>query len=54
LPKIKWVVRNLSMRYAKKLLNEIFKLKHSSDIKKYMEEALHGEGLSELTRIGRS
>lgn len=54
LPKIKWVIRNISMRYAKKLLNTVFELKHTSDIKLYMEEALAKEGLTELMRIGRS
>lgn len=54
LPKMKWVIRNLSLKHAKKVLEEVLLLRKVSDIRLHMEEAVNQLGLAELVRAGRS
>lgn len=54
LPKMKWVIRSLSIDYAKQLLKESLSLRHAAETRLYLEEALTREGFAELIRSGRS
>lgn len=54
LPKVKWVIRSLSIEYAKQLLREILMLRHASEIRAHLEQALVRHNLAELIRVGRS
>lgn len=53
LPKIKWVIRSLSIETARKLLRNCLMLRHAAEIRLQLEPALIQHGLSELVRTGR-
>lgn len=54
LPRVKWVVRSLSLGKARKLLSEVLEMEHSSQIRAHLQRALEQEGLGNLIRGGRA
>jgi phosphotransferase system enzyme I (PtsP) len=54
LPRVKWVIRNISLAHARKVLADVLELKHSAEIRLYLQKALEDEGLGGLIRAGRS
>ncbi|QTS83631.1 phosphoenolpyruvate--protein phosphotransferase [Coxiella endosymbiont of Amblyomma nuttalli] len=54
LPRIKWVIRNFSMKKAKELLKEMLKMDDPKDIRLHLENALEEAGLGGLIRAGRN
>jgi len=53
LPKVKYVIRNFSMKQAKVLLKEVLEMDDPKDIRNHMELALEEAGLGGLIRAGR-
>lgn len=54
LPRIKWVIRNLTIASARKILADVLEIEHASEIKLYLEKTLEEEGLGGLMRAGKS
>ncbi|WP_131777673.1 phosphoenolpyruvate--protein phosphotransferase [Legionella fairfieldensis] len=54
LPRIKWVIRNISLANARKVLAEVLELEHPAEIRLYLQKALEEEGLGGLIRAGKS
>ena len=54
LPRIKWVIRNLSIANARKILANVLELEHPAEIRLYLQKALEDEGLGSLIRAGKS
>lgn len=53
LPRIKWMVRNLSLAFARKILGEVLQMQHPAQIRTHLQAALAQEGLSGLVRTGK-
>lgn len=53
LPRIKWVIRNLTIASARKILAEVLELEHAAEIKLYLQKTLEEEGLGGLIRAGK-
>lgn len=53
LPRIKWVIRNFSLAYARKLLSEILTMDNAALIRFHLEKALDQVGLGGLIRAGK-
>jgi phosphotransferase system enzyme I (PtsP) len=54
LPRIKWVIRNISMAHARKVLADVLELEHPAEIRLCLQKALEEEGLGGLIRAGKS
>ncbi|WED42782.1 phosphoenolpyruvate--protein phosphotransferase [Legionella cardiaca] len=54
LPRVKWVIRNVSMANARKVLADVLELEHPAEIRMYLQKALEEEGLGGLIRAGKS
>lgn len=54
LPRVKWIIRSFSMAKARKILADVLKLEHASDIRLHLQKALEYEGLGGLIRAGKS
>ncbi len=54
LPRIKWVIRNLSIANARKILADVLELEHPAEIRLHLQKALEDEGLGNLIRAGKS
>jgi len=54
LPRVKWIIRSFSMANARKILADVLKLEHASDIRLHLQKALEFEGLGGLIRAGKS
>ena len=54
LPRIKWVIRNISITNARKILATVLELEHPADIRLYLQKTLEDEGLGSLIRAGKS
>lgn len=54
LPRVKWVIRTISMAQARKLLAECLAFDHPSEIRGHLTQALIDEGLGGLIRAGKS
>ncbi|MFA5959031.1 MAG: phosphoenolpyruvate--protein phosphotransferase [Tatlockia sp.] len=54
LPRIKWVIRNISLAQARKTLAEVLELEHPAEIRLHLQKALEEEGLGGLFRGGKS
>lgn len=54
LPRIKWVIRNLSIAKARKALDDVLELEHPGEIRLYLQKTLEDEGLGSLIRAGKS
>lgn len=52
LPRIKWVIRNLSLAKARKVLAEVLEMEHPAEIRLYLQQTLENEGLGGLIRGG--
>ncbi|MFV2056412.1 MAG: phosphoenolpyruvate--protein phosphotransferase [Thiohalomonadales bacterium] len=53
IPRIKWVIRNIAMSKAKKILNHVMQFEHASEIRDYLNKVLEDAGLGGLVRAGR-
>ncbi len=53
LPRVKWVIRNLNLEYAKELLQEVLRFDDPKEVRCHMELALEELGLASLIRAGR-
>lgn len=54
LPRIKWIIRNLSIATARKILAEVLEFEHPAEIRMHLQKALENEGLGGLIRSGKS
>jgi phosphotransferase system, enzyme I, PtsP len=54
LPKVKWIIRNLAIANARKILAEVLELDHPAEIRFHLQKALEAEGLGGLIRAGSS
>ncbi|CEK09304.1 phosphoenolpyruvate--protein phosphotransferase [Legionella hackeliae] len=54
LPRVKWVIRNISLAYARKVLADVLEFEHPAEIRLYLQKALEEEGLGGLIRAGKS
>ncbi len=54
LPRIKWVIRNISIANARKILAEVLEFEHPAEIRFHVQKALEEEGLGSLIRAGVS
>jgi phosphotransferase system enzyme I (PtsP) len=54
LPRVKWIIRSVSMAYARKILADVLSLEHASDIRLHLQRALERKGLGGLIRAGKS
>src|SRR5690606_16121812 len=52
LPRVKSVIRNISMTDAKKLLDNVMKMETSQQIREYLEEQLTAAGVTRMLRPG--
>ena len=54
LPRIKWVIRNLSIANSRKILADVMELEHPAEIRLYLQQKLEDQGLGGLIRAGKS
>ncbi len=54
LPKIKWVIRNFSLAFARKILAHVLELEHPMEIRHYLQKALEEQGLGDLVRAKKA
>jgi phosphotransferase system, enzyme I, PtsP len=54
LPRVKWVIRNLAIANARKILAEVLEFEHPAQIRFHLQKALEHEGLGGLIRAGKS
>jgi phosphotransferase system enzyme I (PtsP) len=54
LPRIKWVIRNISLAGARKVLADVLELEHPKEIRLRLQRALEEHGLGELVRAAKS
>jgi len=54
LPRVKWVIRNFSLAFARKILADVLELEHPAEIRLHLQRALEGQGLGDLIRSGKS
>jgi phosphotransferase system enzyme I (PtsP) len=54
LPRIKWIIRNLSIAHARKILADVLELEHPAEIRVLLQTALEEVGLGGLIRAGKS
>lgn len=54
LPRIKWVIRNITLAKARKFLADVLELDNAKKIKLYLQQILEDEGLAGLIRAGSS
>jgi len=50
LPRVKWVIRNISITHARKALADVMLLEHPAEIRMYLQKMLENEGLGNLIR----
>jgi phosphotransferase system, enzyme I, PtsP len=50
LPRIKWVIRNFSLAFSRKILADTLELEHPIEIRLYLQKALEEQGLGDLIR----
>mgnify|MGYP000435039862 CR=1 FL=1 len=53
LPRIKWVIRNMTLANARRILGQVLEMQHAEDIRLFLREALEEEGLGSLIRAGK-
>jgi phosphotransferase system enzyme I (PtsP) len=51
--KIKWVIRNFSLSQSRQILADVLALENPDEIRLYMQEILHNQGLGGLIRAGK-
>lgn len=54
LPKIKWLIRHISLTNARKMLSEVLKMNRSETIRVYLHEMLVAEGFGHLIRAQKT
>ncbi|MGQ3891737.1 phosphoenolpyruvate--protein phosphotransferase [Legionella sp. CNM-4043-24] len=54
LPRVKWVIRNLTLARSRKALADVLELEHAGDIRTYLHKMLEEEGLGGLIRVGKT
>lgn len=54
LPRMKWVIRNFTLAYARKLLGEVLAMDNAALIRFHLEKALDQLGLGGLIRAGKN
>jgi phosphotransferase system enzyme I (PtsP) len=54
LPRVKWIIRNLSITNARKTLADVLELDHPAEIRLHLQHALEREGLGSLIRAGKT
>ncbi|KTC68871.1 phosphoenolpyruvate-protein phosphotransferase PtsP [Legionella birminghamensis] len=54
LPRVKWIIRNVSLATCRKILADVLEMEHPAEIKLYLQTALENEGLGGLIRAGKS
>lgn len=50
LPRIKWIVRNISISQARKILAEVLEFEHPAETRYHLQKALEDEGLGGIIR----
>lgn len=53
LPRAKWVIRNISIATARKILAEVLEFKHSAEIREHLKHALEAYGLGSFSRLAK-
>lgn len=53
LPRVKWVIRNITLKEARKTLSEVLEMLHPADIRFHLQKALTQQGLGGLIRAGK-
>ena len=53
LPRIKWVIRNVTLANARKILGEVMDMNHADEIRLHLQKALEEEGFGGLIRAGK-
>ena len=53
LPRVKWVIRNISLAKARKVLAQVLEFDHPETTRRYLQNALEEEGLGGLIRAGK-
>ena len=54
LPRVKWIIRQFTLKKAKKLLKEVLAMHDPAAVRVHMELALTAEGLGGLIRAGKT
>ena len=54
LPRIKWLIRNITLANARKVLGDVLDMEHAHHIRTYLQKFLDQEGLGGLIRASRS
>jgi len=54
LPRVKWMIRSISITNARKILAEVLELEHPAEIRLHLQKALENQGLGNLIRAGKS
>ncbi|MFI4962278.1 MAG: phosphoenolpyruvate--protein phosphotransferase [Legionellales bacterium] len=54
LPRIKWIIRNVAIAQARKVLAEVLEFEHPAETRFHLQKALEEEGLGGLIRVGTS
>ncbi len=54
LPRIKWLIRNLSLAQTRKILAEVLEMDSSQRVRAFLQKSLENEGLGGLIRAGAS
>ncbi len=52
LPRVKWVIRNITRDRARQILSEVLILEEAADIRKYLNETFEEAGMGGLVRAG--
>jgi phosphotransferase system enzyme I (PtsP) len=54
LPRVKWVIRNISIAEARRVLDDVLEMEQPAAIRMRLQKALEDVGLGELVRSGKS
>ena len=54
LPRVKWMIRSISIANARKILADVLELEHPAEIRLFLQKALENLGLGSLIRAGKS
>lgn len=50
LPRVKWIIRNIAIANARKILAEVLEFEHPEEIRLHLEKTLEAEGLGSIIR----
>ena len=54
LPRVKWVIRNMTLANARRILGQVMEMQHADEIRYHLKTALEDEGLGGLIRAGKT